>query len=246
MGFISGIIGKEMKEDWKGALKKVADMGYNEMEIGKHPGDSVADFLAYCRDIGIEPVGGGVGMLKEQDEFETKLDELGAMNMKYAVAYWPWFVGAPFSYDDCMRSSEALNKMGEACKKRGLAFCWHNHDKEFHTVQEGLPFDILMKNTDRSLVKCEMDVYWVRKGKADPLTWLKKYSGRYQALHVKDMSKDGTEDFECVGSGIIDFPAIFREAASQGIQHFHVERDQVVDGMACLQISSSYLKKLRF
>ena len=79
-------------------------------------------------------------------------------------------------------------------------------------MDEGLPFDYIMNHTDPETVKCEMDVYWVKKGGADPLALLKKYPGRYAILHVKDMAPGTAGDFECPGSGIIDFPAIFREA----------------------------------
>jgi len=113
-------------------------------------------------------------------------------------------------------------------------------------MEDGLPFDYLMSHTDPGLVKCEMDVYWVKKGGADPLALLRKYSGRYAILHVKDMGPGMAEDFECPGSGIIDFPVLFREARLQGIQHYMVERDNVPDGMACLSSSGEYLRGLRF
>jgi sugar phosphate isomerase/epimerase len=60
------------------------------------------------------------------------------------------------------------------------------------------------------------------------------------------MAPGSEGDFECPGSGIIDFPAIFREARLQGIAHFMVERDNVPDGMACLRSSGEYLRALRF
>src|SRR5690606_8759603 len=101
---------------------------------------------------------------------------------------------------------------------------WHNHDKEFHAMENGLPFDYLMDNTDPDLVGCEMDIYWVKKGGSDPLEVLKKYKGRIPVLHVKDMAPD--EDFICPGRGIIDFASIFREAKKQGIIHYFVERDK--------------------
>jgi sugar phosphate isomerase/epimerase len=103
-----------------------------------------------------------------------------------------------------------------------------------------------MNNTDKLLVKCEMDIYWVKKGGADPLTMLKKYKGRYAILHIKDMAAGDAQDFECPGSGIIDFRPLFSEAESQGIEHYMVERDNVQDGLACLKSSAQYLKKITF
>jgi len=125
-----------------------------------------------------------------------------------------------------------------------LTLCWHNHNKEFIPMDGGLPFDFLMTHTDPALVKCELDIYWAKKGGTDPLALLKKYPGRIPILHVKDMAAGPEKDFACPGSGIIDFPAIFSEARSQGIAHYMVERDNVPDGMACLQSSGAYLRNL--
>ena len=113
-------------------------------------------------------------------------------------------------------------------------------------MDNGLPFDYLMNNTDKNLVFCELDLYWVRKGGADPLEVMKKYSGRFPVLHVKDMVPGDLQDFECPGSGILDFLSLFKEADKHGIKHYIVERDNVPDGLACLKSSGNYLKNLTF
>lgn len=245
-GFISGIIGKELEGDWKAVLKQAAGYGFTEIETGKYLGNSAAEYLNFLSQIGMKAIAGGISFNTKMEELNPKLDNLLELKMGYAVVYWPWLTGGPFKLDDCKRSAEILNTLGEACKKKGLTLCWHNHDKEFIPMEEGMPFDYLMQHTDPGLVKCEMDIYWVKKGGADPLKVLKKYSGRIPILHVKDMAPGDAMDFECAGSGIIDFPAIFREAKAQGIKHYFVERDKVVDGLACLQSSGNYLKNLRF
>jgi len=246
IGYIEGIIGKELEGDWKTVLRTTVDYGYTEIEIGRFLGESSKTFLKDCREIGIKPIAGGTVFSKNTDELKKSLDELNALELKYAVVYWPWMSGGPFKLEDCKISADLLNQTGEACKKQGLILCWHNHDKEFIPMEEGLPFDYLMKNTDKDLVKCELDTYWVQKGGADPVKVLKSYADRYRILHVKDMAAGAAQDFTCPGSGIIDFPAIFSEASDQGINHYFVERDNVVDGMACLKSSAGYLKNLKF
>jgi sugar phosphate isomerase/epimerase len=245
-GFISGIIGKELEGDWKTVLKKAVEFGFTEIEIGEYLGDSAAGFLAYCREIGLTPVAGGIGFNDGGDEIAKRLDALNALNMKYAVVYWPWLTGGPFLLDDCKRTVDILNTLGSRCRQDGLILCWHNHDKEFIPLEGGFPFDFVMEHTDPGLVKCELDVYWAKKGGADSLTLMDKYAGRIPILHIKDMAPGIEQDFECPGSGIIDFPSIFKKAQQQGIEHFFVERDNVPDGMACLQSSGEYLRNLRF
>ncbi len=246
LGFISGIIGKELNADWKGALKKAASFGYTEIETGNYLGESLEGFLEFLIETRLKLVAGGFEFKSSEEELKKSLDLLTKLKAGIAVVYWPWYTGGPFSLADCRKSAERLNILGKTCRDYGLDFAWHNHDKEFIPMEEGLPFDFLMKNTDPSLVKCELDIYWAAKGGADPVKLMKRYAGRYNILHIKDMTPGAAKDFECPGSGIIDFPSVFREADKQGIRHFMVERDNVPDGMACLKSAAEYLKKLSY
>ena len=243
-GFITGIAKNAMETDWKGTLKKAVDFGFSEVEGGSSYASSPQEFVNYCKEIGIKPIAGSVDFGATNDELKKNFDEINELNQEFVIEYWPWYGGAPFKLEDCKKSADRLNEVGALAKKNGLKFLWHNHDNEFIEMEKGLPFDYLMENTDPDLVNCEMDIYWVKKGGADPLETLKKYNGRIPVLHVKDMTTDG--DFICPGRGIIDFPAIFKEAKKQGIKHYIVERDNEPDGIGCLQSSAEYLSNLRF
>jgi sugar phosphate isomerase/epimerase len=246
IGFISGIIGKELQGDWKSVLKTTASYGFTEIETGNFLGESAETFLAYLNEIGMTIPVGGFEFRASEEELKKSMSLLKSLKVKYAVVYWPWYTGGPFKLEDCKKSVDRLNYLGKVCKENGLILCWHNHDKEFAPMEAGLPFDYLMKNTDSDLVKCELDLYWVKKGGSDPLNIMKQYPGRFPVLHVKDMASGPKMDFECPGSGIIDFPSIFSEAEKQGIKHYFVERDNVPDGMACLKSAGEYLKNISF
>ena len=248
IGFISGIVNNFLKEDWKGTLAAIADMGYTEMEGGWNLGGSPAEMTAFCKSIGLRPFAGGMGLTQMLDQTGTHIDKALECGNEYLVCYWPWLDGATnITAGQCRQSADILNKLGEMCKKSGIKFCWHNHDKEFlKDTGEGLPFELLMQNTDPELVSVELDIYWVKKGGADPLAMLKKYPGRYSILHVKDMNNEAEKDFACPGTGIIDFGPLFREAIRQGIAHFIVERDGETDGIRSLQNSAQYLTNLSF
>ncbi len=247
IGFISNVLNNEFeKGDWKVILKEAVELGFTEYE-GGIKGDSPEEFKSYCKQIGLKHVAGGLAMTEDIEEAKKKLDELKFLGVSYAIIYWPWFVGAPFKLEDCKKSAPILNKIGELAKERKLQLCWHNHDKEFQAMSNGqLPYDYLMENTDPDLVKVEMDIYWVRKGGADPVDLMKKYPDSVKIMHVKDMAEGQSQDFACPGRGIIDFVPIFAEARKQKIKHYFVERDKIVDGMACLRDSSKFLQNLRF
>ena len=60
-GFISGIVGKELQADWQGTLKQAVEMGFTEFEGGIRDVPP-EEFLAFCREIGLTPIAGGLGM----------------------------------------------------------------------------------------------------------------------------------------------------------------------------------------
>lgn len=248
IGFISGIVDNFLKEDWKGTLEKLARQGYTEMEFGNFMGNSAAEFKAVCKSLGINPFAGGSAMTDMLKDTDKKIAEALETGKEYWICYWPWLGDAKnITADEAKIAADNLNKLGAACKKGGIRFCWHNHNWEFQkATTEGLPFDILMKNTDPQAIKTELDIYWVQKGGGNPLECLKKYPGRIEILHVKDMDATPEKSFACAGSGIIDFRPIFREACDQGIRHFIVEKDGEKNGIECLKSSAEYLKNLRF
>ena len=245
-GFISGIAGEAMKADWKGTLKQAVEFGFSEIEGGSDFASSPKEFLTFCKEIGIKPIASGSSLEPMMKDPQKLFDDQNELGMKYIVCYWPWMGGPPFKLDHCKKSVEMLNELGAKAKTNGLQLLWHNHDNEFHEMEDGLPFDYLMNHTDPKLVQCELDIYWVKKGGGDPLEFLKKYKGRIPVLHVKDMAAGPEQDFICPGRGIIDFAPIFAEARKQKIEHYFVERDNEPDGIGCLRSSAEFLRNIRF
>ena len=43
-----------------------------------------------------------------------------------------------------------------------------------------------MQNLDPKYVSFEMDVFWMKQPGQDPVALMKKYSGRFKLLHLKD------------------------------------------------------------
>ena len=101
-----------------------------------------------------------------------------------------------------------------------------------------------MKNTDPDLVTTQLDLYWVVKGNADPVELIKKYPGRIELVHAKDMDSTTERGMTCVGNGIIDFKRIFVQAKTAGIRRIIVENEQWKGGFECAEVSYKSLTKL--
>ncbi len=118
-----------------------------------------------------------------------------------------------------------LNRIGKASRQKGARFHYHNHSNEFRTFGGRYALDILRENTDPGAVWFELDTYWIQYGGEDPVTCMKRFSGRSVLFHFKDMLADKDRSFAEVGKGILDFRAIVKTGADMGAEWFIVEQD---------------------
>jgi sugar phosphate isomerase/epimerase len=147
--------------------------------------------------------------------------------------------------DEIKKAVEVFSKAGEACKKNGVQFAYHNHVTEFDTVDGVRPFDYILGHTDKDLVKMELDLAWATKAKQDPVELFKLHPGRYPLWHVKDLDKEKMEPAE-VGSGVVDFKRIFANAKESGMKYYFVEQDGAPHPFEDVTNSYNYLKKILY
>lgn len=145
--------------------------------------------------------------------------------------------------DEIKTAVEVFNKSGEACKKAGVQFAYHNHTSEFDEVEGHRPFDYILNNTDKNLVKMELDLAWATKAKQDPVALFKMHPGRFPLWHAKDLDKVKMNPAE-VGTGVVDFKHIFDNAKESGMKYFFVEQDGAPQPMQNVANSYGYLDKL--
>jgi len=242
----------KIKLDLKSTLEKVAQIGYNSAEAA---GYNVADGTFY----GMAPKAfaellNGLGMpltsshtVFELDTAEKVIADAASTGAKYII--YP-FLADQFrtNLDGWKATAEKFNKMGEIAKKNGIQFGYHNHAFEFEKMEDQIPYDLLVSQTDPSLVTFEMDLYWVTKGGYNPVDYFKKYPGRFQLWHVKDMTKTEDKFFAPVGSGRIDFSSIFAEKKTAGMKYFFVEQDSFkdLDAFESIEMSFKYLSQAKF
>lgn len=237
----------DLPKDPKGILKQIASFGYKQVEgyegaQGMFWGMSNTDFKKYLDDLGLKMISCHCDINKD---FERKAAEAAAIGMKYLVCPWK---GPQKTLDDFKKIAADFNLKGEICKKNGIRFAYHNHAYSFEQLEGQYPQDVMMNNTDASLVDYEMDIYWVVTAKQDPEAWLKKYKGRFRLCHVKDRTKGSTEAADScdLGKGSIDFPKILKTASQNGMQYYIVEQERY-DGTTPLksaEAGAAYMKKL--
>jgi sugar phosphate isomerase/epimerase len=244
----------EITKDLVGTLKKVAAIGYENIELfgygeGKYFGKSVSEMRKITDDLGLKVISahylsgqGSNAWGTPVNQWEKAVEDAAIMGQQYmAVAFL--LPNERKVLSDYNKVADILNKAGEITNKYGITMAYHNHDFEFVPLEGQLPMEILLKNTQADLVKFELDIYWIKKAGLDPVQFFKQNKGRVPLWHVKDMEKE-SGDFAPVGDGVIDWTPIFKEEKTAGLTHFFVEQDNHKYGTPLGNIEKS-LKWLR-
>jgi sugar phosphate isomerase/epimerase len=236
------------EKDPRGAIKQIAAFGYKQLEgyeraQGIFWGMKNTELKKYTEDLGMSFISSHCEIEKD---FERKAGAAAAIGMKYLIYNWPY---SQQTMDEYKRKAELFNKCGETCQKAGLRFAYHNYESSFQLVDGIYPHDVLMKETDSTLVDHQMDIYWLVSAGQDPEVWLKKYPNRFRLCHIKDRVKGTTkrEDTCDLGTGSIDFPKILKTARKNGMQYYLVEQEHYPDStpLKSAEADAEYMKKLK-
>jgi sugar phosphate isomerase/epimerase len=231
-----------MEGDFEGTLRRVADIGYDEVEFAGLFGRDPATIRSLIKKLGLKATSSHVDWQRLRDDPDGLIKETKALGAPYLVLawlspeqrqtlnQWRWWVSH-------------LNKVGKMARKQGLRVVYHAHDFEYRPIDGVRPIDLLEQGLDPKFARFEMDIYWTVKGGGDPVALLRKYPGRFPLAHIKDMSRADTAMAD-VGDGRIDFAEIFKAAGPGDFKHMFVERDDGADPFASLTRSLTYLKSI--
>ena len=219
-------------QDYKPVLKQLADMGYTSVEAasyadGKLYGQSPEQFR---KDV----EAAGMKVLSTHCTLNLSDEELASGDFSKALAWWDECIaahkaaGAEYIVVPSMRKISTLkdlqtycryfNEVGARCAAAGMKFGYHNHSREFEKIEDKVMLDYMLENTDPDKVFFQMDVYWTVMGQASPVDYFTKYPGRFRLLHIKDRREVGQ-------SGMVGYDAIFRNAATAGVENIIVEME---------------------
>lgn len=268
-----------IQKDYEGTLARVAEIGYKEVEPASgYAGLSPKDFRAMLDRLGLSMPSTHSGA-HEGPDLEQQLEGFQIMGLKYIEIGGP--VGArgrgpggrgpggppgagrgrgpmPQTEESVKRQAEQLNKHGGIAKKFGMKMLVHNHTQEFRYVEGSTtlrPYDILLAETDPSLVAMQLDIGWASVAGQNIVGMFHKNPGRYELWHVKDakgLKKGPPQDLRNaqlvpVGMGEVDYKTIFKNAGLAGMKHFCVEQDNAADSgdaMAAARISYQNLVRI--
>lgn len=249
------------KAPWE-TLAAIAKVGFKHLEAANHHADidpgvgfgvGAKDLRKRLDDLGLTIQGCHLNPLR-LDTLPRALDyqtELGNSQFGCDIEFFP-----QGDFDFVRRRCEMLNKVGELAKQRGMRFYYHNHFQEFQRIGDRYVYELILENTDPTLVFLELDTYWMYRGGQDPIAWMKRFADRIILLHQKDFPANASQPlnlfdgivspdenidmsvfldrkdplcFTEIGTGVLPIQEIINAAATlPNLTHIILEQDHTV------------------
>ncbi len=254
IGIQTFTVRNEMEKDTVGTIKKLAAMGYQAIEVGEpFYKTSTGELRDTLRSLNLVSPSGFYDCPKDKSQWERSIDAAKKLGVKYMITTAP--PDGDKNLDAWKRTADFFNGLGEQCKQAGMYAAYHNHNFEFKVMDGTVAFDEFLRRTHPETVKIELDCFWATYAGKDPVDYFNRFPGRFALLHIKGLKKGygpsttwpkkGENPFTEVGTGVIDYPRIFKAAPKGGVDYYYVEQDNWDrPPLESARISCDYLKKL--
>jgi sugar phosphate isomerase/epimerase len=236
-------------------LKTVRSMGFTHVETAGLYGQSNTDFAAALQTAGLKATSMHVDYNFLKQHPDSVIASAKALGAQYVGIAWYPHDSTGFTPANARQAVQDFNAFGRTLKAAGLTFFYHNHGYEPVPFEGGTLLDLIIKETDPTLVAFEMDVLWTWLPGQDPVELIKKYPGRFKLMHIKDMKPGvprgsfagGIADSlkAPIGAGQVDWPALLQAAERDGFAHFYVE-DETTDPVKNAPVSVAYLTGMKY
>ncbi|MFN5061189.1 MAG: sugar phosphate isomerase/epimerase family protein [Chloroflexota bacterium] len=211
-----------LEKDYNGVLKALREQGWQAVQVSGTRGYTPEQIAGFLREHQLKTAGMHISIAELTNDM--------ADVMRQATLYGTRDIIVPYLAREYQNElgyqmfKSHMNALAKPLNAAGFRLSYHNHDFEFATTINGVSaLAYLLEPSADNAILAEIDVYWVKKGGADPLAFIAPYSHRMPIIHLKDMAADGS--FGAIGTGSIDFVPILRWGEANGIEWYAVEQD---------------------
>ena len=263
-------LGGTIDLDVPGTLKKVADIGYKDVESafsikGGYYGMTPKEFAKLTKDLGLSwvshhvigtpfkiPPGGfkvPAGMdtarlhqLRNMPPMKNLRDNYQQVIDEVAEGGLNYLVCASIP----LSTTEEINQAVEILSKAGEAakkagiIMCYHNHTHEFEKVDGKIPYDQLLQINPDILKMELDLGWATAAGMDPVEMFKKNPGRYPLWHVKDIVMAEKMPTE-IGNGGVDFKRIFAASKESGMQYFFVEQDGATHPIESITTSYTYL-----
>ncbi len=244
-GFQTYPISKEFVADVDGTLQALAAIGYRAAETCSPPGYAQFKALMSLAPGELRQKFAKAGIVCDSCHYQfSELKEHLPDRIAYArelglrqmiIASFGLANNATLA--DWRKAAEDSNRLGAQTLKAGIQLGFHNHATELVELEGVLIYDALIRAFDPDLVKMQCQVVNVVGAGMDPVSFIRKYPGRFLSLHLADRTAGGKP--APVGKGVIDWKGVFTAMKAAGMRNYYVEMN-----MEALKESYPYLRAL--
>jgi len=241
----------QTESDFDTTIKKVAGMGYTCVQVSGIGNIPVEKVRAICDKHGIEIIVTHAKPERVLNDTENVINEHKILGANYIG------IGAlPTEYRENLQSIQKFIKdyttPAKKMREAGMKFMYHNHKFEFIKYDGKLMLDHLADGFSSDLMGLILDTYWIQAGGGDPAFYIRKYSGRVDTIHLKDMAvlaipgeHREIQVMSEVLEGNLNWPEIFKACKEAGVKYSFVEQDDehMGDPFECLALSYTNLVK---
>jgi sugar phosphate isomerase/epimerase len=263
-------LGGTIDLDVPGTLKKVADIGYKDVESafsikGGYYGLTPKEFAKLTKDLGLSwvshhvigtpfkiPPGGfkvPAGMdttrlhqLRNMPPMKNLRDNYQQVIDEVAEGGLKYLVCASIPLSTTEEINQAVEILSKAGEAAKKAGITMCYHNHTHEFEkvDGKIPYDQLLQINPDILKMELDLGWATAAGMDPVEMFKKNPGRYPLWHVKDIVMAEKMPTE-IGNGGVDFKRIFAASKESGMQYFFVEQDGATHPIESITTSYTYL-----
>jgi sugar phosphate isomerase/epimerase len=263
-------LGGTIDDDVPGTLKKVADIGYKDVESafsvkGGYYGMTSKEFAKLTKSLGLSwvshhvigtpfkmPPGGfkvPAGMdttrlhqLRNMPPMKNLRDNYQQVIDEVAEGGLKYLVCASIPLSTTEEINQAVEILSKAGEAAKKAGITMCYHNHTHEFEtvDGKIPYDQLLQINPDILKMELDLGWASAAGMDPVEMFKKNPGRYPLWHVKDIVMAQKLPTE-IGNGGVDFKRIFAASKESGMQYFFVEQDGATHPIESITTSYTYL-----
>ena len=248
-------LGGTIDLDVPGTLKKVADIGYKDVESafsikGGYYGMTPKEFAKLTKDLGLSwvshhvigtpfkiPPGGfkvPAGMdttrlhqMRNMPPMKNLRDNYQQVIDEVAEGGVKYLVCASIPLSTTEEINQAVEILNKAGEAAKKAGITMCYHNHTHEFEkvDGKIPYDQLLQINPDILKMELDLGWATAAGMDPVEMFKKNPGRYPLWHVKDIVMAEKMPTE-IGNGGVDFKRIFAASKESGMQYFFVEQSR--------------------
>ena len=212
----------ELEKDPTGTVRKVAQIGYKDVEFFapyyNWTADQAKDMRKLLDDLNIRCLSTHNSASNFRPENLQKAIDLNKILGTHFIVMAS--AGQLKSFDEWRKVADTLTAACEKLRPEGLRGGYHNHQIEFTPLNGKRPIEIIAANTPKDFM-LQLDVGTCVEMGSDPVAWINANPGRINSLHLKDWDKEHGYRV-LLGDGSVPWKKLLAAAEKTGGVEFYL------------------------